>query len=132
MIALVNLTAAYSRQLHQAAVTRAFELDGAMSTLVIEDTIGGNPQGLNVTWAMHTRAYITTGPQAVALLRAPGSGKLSVRFEATPGDACGTWQSAEVVLPQSPPRFPLWGARKLWLACAPSLSRLRVTLSHTD
>ena len=139
----IDLSSAYSRQLGvsvggdagaKPTVKRTFLIPNAnMSSLTVNDEIDAsqNP-GLNVTWGMHTRATVTLSADrgASALLRGSGSQKLSMTFKAEPSDACGAWQSAAVVLPTKPvPRFDLEGAKKVWLVCTPSLSRLQVTLS---
>ena len=82
----------------------------------------------------HTRAIVTiNGPATVAVLRADGGAAahdLTVRFSAVPAGACGGWQVAPVVLPVDPPRFPVDGARKMWLVCSSNLTKLEVTLTN--
>ena len=132
-VAVVNLSRAYSRQL-TSEVLRSFEVDTAMTTLVVDDAISPPSSGqsrLNVTWAVHTRANVSLDDQAgTATLHADAGLEVRLGVAAKPRGACGSWQTSAVSLPPVPPRFALRGARKLWLVCQPGLSHLRVTLSE--
>eukprot|EP00947_MAST-08B_sp_MAST-8B-sp1_P002755 g2755.t1 len=153
VLAVVNLTNAYSRQLPPpssilsadilsvlgpATVQRTFAADPAsnLTKVTVTDTVNThlNP-GFNVTWGMHTRATIDTagagGPASATLHAAEGRGNAAaptalITYSAVPADACGVWQAAPVVLPSG--RFPVRGANKLWVTCNSSLMRIDVTL----
>lgn len=158
----IDLTSAYSRQLGDGAAARGGDVGDArggsgrsaasnsrnkqtvkrtfvipksdMSVLTVDDKIDArsNP-GLNVTWGMHTRAPVTLGGTTARLHDSGGKQELGLAYKSEPSDACGDWQSAAIVLPSTPvPRFDLEGARKVWLVCKPTLTRLQVTLGSSS
>lgn len=122
--ATVDLTSAYSAT-GASAVVRHFAWDSpTMQELTISDTIQGADRGLNVTWAMHTRANISLhGPKAVL---SQGGVELVARLLEPPG---AVFSSAEVDL-QAPQKSSA-GIRKLLVEQphATALDKMVVALS---
>jgi hypothetical protein len=128
---IVNLTSAYSTHLpSDASVVRTFSTADGLTSVTTADEIHGNTNK-TVTWGAHTRASVSLHG-STATLSSPGGLQMGMTFEAIPSDACGVWQEALVKLPGgSEPnntRFPLRGARKVWLVCKPTLTKLSVTM----
>ena len=146
----VNLTEAYAPRLPnglpdtaspasaRVSVQRAMHTNANMSQLLVIDSIGGNNRD-NVTWGIHTRAAVAArasggvDDRSVVVLSAPNGMKLQMSVESKPPQACGPWRWATVQLPGGTmlnnTRFPLRGAKKVWLVCSSQVSELRVTMS---
>ena len=118
MVATVDLSRAYSRQLKPAgAVTRRLVANG--TRLTVSDELSG-VSNANVTWTVHTRAAVTVDGDG-AELREPGGRRLRLqRQQPAATGACGAWRAVAVTLPVSdPPRFDVRGAAKLFFTCSP-------------
>lgn len=128
---IVNLTSAYAAQLgSDVSVMRTFSTASRLTSVTTRDEIAGR-QSKTVTWGAHTRASVSLHGGS-ATLTSPGGLQLRMTFESTPLDACGNWQTALVKLPggtePNNTRFPLRGARKIWLVCKSTLKVLSVTM----
>ena len=102
-----------------------------MSQLTVIDSISNGQH--NVTWGLHTRAASIETHGHSATLTAPSGIRMRMRSASTPPGACGAWQSAVIKLTNgsllSETRFPLRGAKKVWMVCAKAATELRVTLT---
>jgi hypothetical protein len=143
-VMVVNLTSAYAPQLpnglpdpHQAArsIVRSFLLSEQRTSLTVIDTIeqrSNSKSEDNVTFGLHTRASGIHINGSGATLVAPTGLRPHVNLTSVPANACGGWKSALVRLPNgtlhNQTRFPLYGAKKLWVVCTSAASELRVTL----
>lgn len=88
---------------------------------------------------MHTRASFVAGTNArsssnaSALLKANDGLQVRIEYKSKPSNMCGGWHSTLVKLPNgtqyNQTRFPLHGARKVWVVCQQQVSELQVTIT---
>ena len=145
-VMVINLTAAYAPRLPNGlpdpiraadgpSVTRAFHTDfskhGSHQMLVV-DSIQNS--AANVSWGLHTRAQSISIDGRTATLEAAGGLRLQVRSQSMPPSACGDWASALVTLPggtqPNNTRFPLHGAKKLWMVCSKQVTQVNVSFMN--